>query len=108
MQWAYSDYPAMKDGGAVLTSGSVEIEMTSAPRLTIIKMGPTAEPNTIPRSLDTPATKWRITSDVPDDLKRFINGKYWCQIGRKLFVNFLRARGMTEAADAISAVDRSS
>jgi hypothetical protein len=108
MQWSYSDYPVLKNGNVAITSGSVEIEMTSAPRLTIIKMGPTAEPNTIPRSLDTPATKWRITSDVPDDLKRFINGKYWCQIGRKLFVNFLRARGMTEAADAISAVDRSS
>lgn len=100
MQLPYADYPVLKDGVAVLTSGSVEIRMTAPPRLLPpIKMGPTAELTIIHRAVDIPSTKWEITSPVSDDLKRFIKGKYWCQIDTRLMAEYLRSRGWDQAAE---------
>lgn len=99
MQWQYSGYPVMENGEAVFTSGVVEIEMTSPPQLPIVKMGPTAEPNIIPRPLGMPYAKWRISSPASDDLKRFVRGKYWHRIDTMLLASHLRARGMGAPAD---------
>ncbi len=97
MQWQYSEYPVFQDGKPVLLAGQVEIEMTVAPQLPVIKMGPTAEPNIIPRPLSS--AKWRIVSEASDDLKRFVRGKYWPRIETKLLAEHLRARGMERAAE---------
>lgn len=100
MEWTYSDYPVMKDGEPVLTSGTVEIEMTAQPRLLpAIKMGPTAEPTILHRAATLPATKWKFLGNVPEDLQRFVNGRYWCRIDTKMMAVYLRSRGMTDAAD---------
>jgi hypothetical protein len=99
MQWAYSDYPVLENGIPVLKSGTVEIKMTVPPRLPVIKAGPHAEPTVVPRPLGIPYARWNIASDVSDDLSRFINGKYWHRIDTKLLADFLRSRGMSEAAD---------
>lgn len=99
MKWNYSDYPLVQDGDPVLTSGSVEIEISRAPRLDMIMMGPNAPgPNIFTKPLDMPYCKWRIVSPVSDDLERFIRGKYWHRIETKLHADYLRSRGLDDAA----------
>jgi hypothetical protein len=90
IRWHYSDYPVLKDGNPTMTSGNVEIEMTAPPWLPVIKMGPNAEPNIVPRPLEQ--ARWRVDGDVPDDLKRFIRGKYWPQIESALLAQYLQER----------------
>lgn len=92
IQWHYSDYPVLKGAKPILTSGDVQIEMTQPPRLPIIKMGPSAPPNIVPRPLEQ--ARWRVGGNVSDDLKCFIRGKYWPQIESALLANYLRERGI--------------
>lgn len=97
MQWNYSGYPFIEGVKAVMTSGVVEVAMISPPQLPVIRMGSHVAPNTIVRP--TLHAKWRITSEVGDDLKRFVAGKYWHRIEAKLLADFLRNHGAIAAAD---------
>lgn len=92
IQWQYSDYPMLSRGKPTLTSGSVEIEMTAAPQLPVIKMGPHADPSIVPRPLTQ--ARWRVASNVSEDLKRFIRGRYWPQIESALLARHLQERGL--------------
>jgi hypothetical protein len=104
MQWEYSEYPVIADGSPRLTNGSVEIKMTKSPRFATVKMGPNAEANTLPRPMDY--AKWVIASDVPDDLKRFIRGKYWHKIDTRLVADALRSKGMENPANSYAEMSR--
>lgn len=97
MQWHYSGYPTIEGGKIVITSGIVEVAMVSPPQFPVIRMGAHVAPNTIVRP--TLHAKWRIASEVSDDLKRFVSGKYWPRIETKLLAIFLRNHGMVAAAD---------
>ena len=98
MKWRFEAYPTFQDGKPVFTSGFVEIEVFAPVRFASIKAGPHAEPTLIPRPLDMPAAKWKIVSHASEDLRRFIRGKYWCQIDRELTCLALEARGALAAA----------
>jgi hypothetical protein len=97
VQWQYSNYPVIQGDKPTFLSGCVEIEMTAPPQLPVIKMGPTAEPNIIPRPLNH--AKWRIVSEASDDLKRFVRGKYWPRIETRLLAEHLRTLGKHQAAE---------
>lgn len=90
IRWHYSDYPVLSRGEPVLTSGDVEIEMTAPPKLPVIKMGPSAQPNIVPRPLEQAV--WRVSGDATEDLKRFVRGKYWPQIEAALLARYLQEK----------------
>ncbi len=92
MQWHYSDYPTPRG----LVAGHIEIELTAPPVLSVVKVGPNADPVTIPSPLRS--ARWRVSSDVQDDLKRFVRGRYWAKIETALLANYLRELGMKEQA----------
>lgn len=99
MIWKYSGYPGILNGRLTLTSGTVEIQRTSTPRLPRISIGE-GYVCILPKPLDIPYCKWKIVSDVSDDLERFIRGKYWFKIDTGLVAEYFAANGMPEAATA--------
>lgn len=88
MKWQYSDYPTKRG----MTAGHVQIEMVAPPRLSMVKVGPHADPVTIPSPLQ--GARWRVSSDATDDLKRFVRGRYWARIETACLANYLREIGM--------------
>ncbi len=105
MEWTYHDYPVMENGIPVLTSGTVEVKATATPRMERISFRDIPS-LTLARPTALPCVKWKIASEVTDDLKRFITGKYWHKIDIALYAEHLSNIGLTEAAQVYAEMAR--
>jgi hypothetical protein len=105
IDFPYSEYPVLKNGKTMLTKGMVRIELGETPVL------PVCPPNVkevimVDRPLQRPL-RWQFTSELAEDLRRFIRGRYWPLIERLLFAQFLEEKGLPDHARGYRIVAKS-
>jgi len=108
IEFTYRDYPERKSRRLVtLTSGKVTVELGEVPSL------PTQDKTYSNRNSvsmkDLPLQRpyrWHFIGDVPDDLKRYVRGRYWHCIPTLLFAQFMRERDLAERAEVYERLGR--
>lgn len=103
IEWRYEGYPAWAQDGILrrqilkITEGTVRVRFDRRPEYPLQDPAPGAQAVLKNRPLSVPVG-WSFLGDVPDDLQRYVRGRYWHRIPTALYAQFLDEVGLGELA----------